>query len=215
MLDYQKDFIKFALANNVLRFGSFTLKSGRLSPYFFNTGLFNTGLQLDLLGQFYARALVNSKLKFDVMYGPAYKGIPLVCAAAISLSRMNGEPVPFAFNRKEVKDRGEGGDIVGAPLTGEVLIVDDVITAGTSIKESVEIIRHHGAKPGAVLISLDRVEKGGNHLTAVEEVSQKYKVPIISIVTIDTVIEYLGSEAAYTKELKIMQDYRKQFTNDG
>jgi len=208
MLDYQKDFIEFALSNKVLRFGSFTLKSGRISPYFFNTGLFQTGTQLELLGQFYARALNNSKLEFDVMYGPAYKGIPLVCATAIACSRMYGKQVPYAFNRKEVKDHGEGGDIVGTPLKGSVLILDDVITAGTSIGESVAIIRSHDAKPMGVLISLDRKEKGEGNLTAVDEVSQKYAIPVVSIITIDTVVEYLETDPSFAAELTSVRHYR-------
>ncbi|MEE9396050.1 MAG: orotate phosphoribosyltransferase [Methylococcales bacterium] len=215
MLDYQKEFIEFALSNNVLRFGSFTLKSGRVSPYFFNTGLFQTGAQLDLLGQFYARALNNSKLEFDVMYGPAYKGIPLVCATAIAYSRMYGKQVSYAFNRKETKDHGEGGDIVGTPLKGSILILDDVITAGTSIGESVGTIRSHNAEPTGVLISLDRKEKGEGNLTAVDEVSQKYAIPVTSIITIDTVVEYLETDSSCVIELKSVRNYRSQFSDCG
>lgn len=197
---YQRDFIEFALGEGVLRFGDFTLKSGRKSPYFFNTGGFDKGRSLDRLGGFYAEALKASGFKADLLYGPAYKGIPLVCATAMALARKTGETVPFAFNRKEVKDHGEGGLIVGSPLAGEVLIVDDVITAGTSIHESVEIIVAAGARPAGVLIALDReepAEAGG--ATAVEAVESRYGLRVMSIVGLRHLIGYLeasGPESA-------------------
>jgi len=170
MLDYQTDFIKYALDCGVLKFGQFQLKSGRLSPYFFNTGLFNTGAKLDRLGYFYAQTLLNSTLEVDILYGPAYKGIPLVTATAMAHSRLTNNDMPFAFNRKEAKDHGEGGVLVGAPLQGRVVIVDDVITAGTSVRESVEIIQAAHATPSGVLLALDRQEKGTNNLSATQEV---------------------------------------------
>lgn len=190
---YQQAFIEFAIEQEVLRFGDFTLKSGRRSPYFFNTGRFDDGQSLDRLGSFYAEAILATGLTPDILYGPAYKGIPLACAAAMALARKTGADVPFAFNRKEAKDHGEGGLIVGTPLKGEVLILDDVITAGTSIRESVEIIRAAGATPSGVLIALDREEPGEDgSRTAVEEVSSRYGVRVTSIVGLGHLLEYLN-----------------------
>nr|AAL40977.1 PyrE-like protein [Methylococcus capsulatus str. Bath] len=177
MQTYQKDFIDFVIGCEVLRFGEFTLKSGRQSPYFFNAGLFNTGARLGRLGEFYAQTLTSGGIRADVLYGPAYKGIPLVAATAIALARVSGEEIPYAFNRKEAKDHGEGGTLVGAPLQGEVLIVDDVITAGTSVRESIEIIRGAGARPCGVLIALDREEIGQSGKSAVEEVQDSLGIP--------------------------------------
>lgn len=194
MLDYQKEFIAYARQCGVLKFGEFRLKSGRFSPYFFNTGLFNTGAQLGKLGQFYARALIQSGIKGDILYGPAYKGIPLVSAASIAYAQLTASDMPFAFNRKEAKDHGEGGALVGAPLTGNVIIVDDVITAGTSVRESVKIIRKAGASPAGVLIALDRQEKGQNDRSAVQEVTEQFAFPVISIIKLADIIDFLTSE---------------------
>lgn len=191
MLDYQKDFISYALDSGVLKFGEFQLKSGRSSPYFFNTGLFNTGAQLGKLGYFYAQALIQSGIKADVLYGPAYKGIPLVTTTAIAYAQLTGKDIPLAFNRKEAKDHGEGGVLVGAALQGNVVILDDVITAGTSVRESVAIIEQTGAKPAGVLIALDRQEKGQNNTSAVQEVEQNYQMPVVSIINLSNIIDYL------------------------
>lgn len=194
MLDYQKEFITYALNCGVLKFGSFQLKSGRLSPYFFNTGLFDTGLKLEKLGQFYAQALIQSDIKPDILYGPAYKGIPLVCTTSIAYAQLTSKDIPFAFNRKEAKDHGEGGTVVGAPLQGKVIIVDDVITAGTSVRESVEIIQTAHAQPAGVLIALDRQEKGRNNISAIEEVRLNYKMPVIPIITLANIIDFLTED---------------------
>lgn len=196
MLDYQKDFISYALDSGVLRFGEFKLKSGRTSPYFFNTGLFNTGLQLGKLGQFYAQALIQSGIAVDILYGPAYKGIPLVSATSIAYAQLAGEDIPFAFNRKEAKDHGEGGVLVGAPLQGKVIILDDVITAGTSVRESIEIINKAGAVPTGVLIALDRQEKGQNNSSAIQEVEQQFGIPVVSIVSLANIVDYLTANAS-------------------
>ncbi|MFU8789206.1 MAG: orotate phosphoribosyltransferase [Methylobacter sp.] len=195
MLDYQKDFISYALACGVLKFGEFQLKSGRTSPYFFNTGLFNTGAQLGKLGEFYAQALHQSGLNPDILYGPAYKGIPLVSATSIAYARLTGTDIPFAFNRKEAKDHGEGGFLVGAPLQGRVLILDDVITAGTSVRESVDIINKAGATPAGVLIALDRQEKGQNTMSAIAEVAEQFAMPVVAIITLANIIDYLAADA--------------------
>jgi orotate phosphoribosyltransferase len=193
----------------VLRFGKFTLKSGRQSPYFFNTGLFDTGARLAALGEFYAQAYLHAGLAADVLYGPAYKGIPLVSATAIALSRATGQEIPFAFNRKEAKDHGEGGLLVGAPLQGSVLIIDDVITAGTSVRESVDIIRRAGAKPCGVLISLDRQEQGTGPLSAIEEVTKEFAIPVHAIIRLDDIIEFLR-EHEKSVELAAILEYRHQ-----
>ena len=208
MQAYQRAFIEYAIACDVLRFGDFTLKSGRKSPYFFNTGLFDSGERLGRLGEFYAEALIATEQKPDILYGPAYKGIPLACATSIALSRMTGTPVPFAFNRKEAKDHGEGGMIVGTALKGDVLILDDVITAGTSVRESVEIIRAAGARPCGVLIALDREEKGQGERTAVEEVAHAFDLRVTSIVGLGHVMAYLA-EAGLEQELKAIRAYRE------
>ncbi len=207
MHPYQEGFIRFAIESDVLRFGDFILKSGRRSPYFFNTGLFNTGAQLDRLGQFYAEALLAAGIAADVLYGPAYKGIPLACATAMALSRKTGKPVPFAFNRKEAKDHGEGGAIVGSPLAGQVLILDDVITAGTSVRESVAIIRGAGATPCGVLIALDRQERGEGELSAVEEVAARFDTPVYPIIRLDDIMTYLAAEGRLA-ELDAIRSYR-------
>ena len=210
MLDYQKDFISYALDCGVLKFGEFQLKSGRTSPYFFNTGLFNTGAQLGKLGHFYAQALLQANIKVDILYGPAYKGIPLVSAASIAYAQITGYDIPFAFNRKEVKDHGEGGSLVGAPLIGNVIILDDVITAGTSVRESVEIINQAHAKPAGVVIALDRQEKGLNDCSAIQEVEAQFAMPVIAIITLANIIEYLVADAD-DEQLKAIQAYQSLY----
>jgi orotate phosphoribosyltransferase len=191
-----RNFIQLCLDLGVLRFGEFKLKSGRLSPYFFNAGLFNTGRAIAELGRCYAQAIVDSKIPFDMLFGPAYKGIPLVTAAAVALNDRQNLDVRWAFNRKEAKDHGEGGNIVGSPLKGRVLIVDDVITAGTAIRESIEIIRAAGAEPVGVVLALDRQERGQGELSAVQEVQQLFKLPVASILQLDGLIAYLSADAA-------------------
>ncbi len=208
MLDYQKDFIDYALACGVLKFGQFRLKSGRVSPYFFNTGLFNTGEKLDRLGYFYAQTLLNSTLEVDILYGPAYKGIPLVTATAMAYSRLTGQDMAFAFNRKEAKDHGEGGMLVGSPLQGRVVIVDDVITAGTSVHESVDIIRAQNATPSGVLLALDRQEQGTNGLSATQEVQQKFAIEVKAIVGLADIIEYLQTNSNTLENLAAIQQYQ-------
>jgi orotate phosphoribosyltransferase len=210
MQAFQKEFIDYAIRCDALRFGDFTLKSGRHSPYFFNTGRFDTGARLARLGEFYARTLLHAGARPDVLYGPAYKGIPLVCAVAIALARETGQEVPFAFNRKEAKDHGEGGVLVGAPLRGSVLIVDDVITAGTSVRESVDIIRAAGAEPSGVAITLDRQERGLGELSAVQEVVERYRMPVHAIVALDDILEYLETEGR-AGELESIRRYRAEF----
>lgn len=206
MQSYQEQFIHYAIECDVLRFGEFTLKSGRVSPYFFNTGMFDTGARIGKLGEFYAEAMINQTLNPDVIYGPAYKGITLACATAIALAKKTGKEVPFCFNRKEAKDHGEGGSIVGTKLQGSVLIIDDVITAGTSVRESVEIIQSEGAKAGGVLIALDRQEKGTGSLTAVEEVSKKFSLPVHSIVSLENILQYLEANGRQ-RELDTIRKY--------
>jgi orotate phosphoribosyltransferase len=207
----KQEFIEFALAEQVLRFGDFTLKSGRRSPYFFNSGLFNTGASLSRLAGFYARAVVHSGLRFDMLFGPAYKGIPLATALAITLARDHGRSVPCSFNRKEAKDHGEGGVILGAPLAGRVLIVDDVITSGTSVNESVALIRAAGAAPAGVAIAVDRQERGRNGPSAVQETEQAHDIPVISIVTLDDLIAYLEQAGRLAGELDAVRRYRAEF----
>jgi len=209
MLDYQNHFISYALSCNVLKFGAFQLKSGRTSPYFFNTGLFDTGQKLEKLGQFYAQALIESGIKPDILYGPAYKGIPLVSATSIAYAKLSSEDVPFAFNRKETKNHGEGGSLIGASLKGKVIIVDDVITAGTSVRESVAIIMHANAQPAGVLIALDRQEKGLNSISAIEEVKLTYNMPVISIITLANIIEYLAADGS--RYLEAIQEYQRLY----
>lgn len=210
MQNYRQEFLQFAIERNVLCFGEFETKAGRLSPYFFNAGLFNDGESLRRLGQFYAKAIGSAQIQFDMLFGPAYKGIPLVAAIAIALAE-DGHNVPFSFNRKENKDHGEGGNIVGAALHGRVLIVDDVISAGTSVRESVELIRAHGATPCGVVIALDRMEQGREQLSAVQEVKLKYDLPVVAIATLDDLMAYLEGRPALAQKLLKIQAYRNQF----
>ena len=211
MHDYQRQFLDFALETGVLRFGRFTLKSGRQSPYFFNTGLFNTGGRLARLGQFYAQAAQHGGIAFDMLYGPAYKGIPLVSAVAIALAEHHGRDLPYAFNRKEAKKHAEGGIIVGSTLGGKVLIVDDVISAGISVRESVEIIRAQGAEPAGVLIALNRQERGQGELSAVEEVERDLGLPVASIATLEILVAYLEQKHEAREHLEAIRAYRAQY----
>ena len=204
---FRQDFLRFALECEVLRFGEFKTKSGRLSPYFFNSGLFNTGESLARLGRYYAAAALASKIAFDMTFGPAYKGIPLVSALAIGLAE-KGHNLPYSFNRKEAKDHGEGGLIVGAPLAGRVLIVDDVITAGTSVRESVQLIRAQGAEPAGVLIMLDRMERGTGTLSAVQEVTAEFGIPVIAIAALPDVLALVGANNALTEFRGKIEVYR-------
>lgn len=211
MKDYQHKFIEFALQTGVLRFGSFTLKSGRQSPYFFNSGLFNSGASLAELGRFYAQTIVNSGLEFDVLFGPAYKGIPLASTTVVALADQHERDVPYVFNRKEVKDHGEGGQLVGAELKGKVLIIDDVISAGTSVRESVDIIKAAGAEPAGVVIALDRQEKGQADLSAIQEVQAEHNIPVLSIISLHDLLGYLENNETLAKYLPAVQAYRDQY----
>jgi orotate phosphoribosyltransferase len=209
--DYQREFLDFCLATGVLRFGEFTLKSGRVSPYFFNVGLFDTGRSLARLGWFYAQAIRHTGIEFDMLYGPAYKGIPLACTTAIALAEHFGRDVPYAFNRKEAKRHAEGGIIVGHPLQGRVLIIDDVISAGISAGESVEIIRQAAATPAGMVIALNRQERGTGTLSAVAEVEQAWNVRVASIATLDTLVAYLGEQRESNNQLVAIEAYRAQY----
>lgn len=211
MQAYQRDFIEFALERGVLRFGEFTLKSGRVSPYFFNAGLFDSGLALAKLGRFYAQALVDSGLSYDVVFGPAYKGIPLAATTAVALAEHHQRDTPWCFNRKEAKDHGEGGTLVGAPLAGRVIIVDDVITAGTAIREVMHIINNQGAQAAGVLIALDRQERGTGALSAIQEVERDFNMPVISIVSLQQVLEYLAESAELKQYLPVVERYREDY----
>ena len=211
MQAYQTRFIELALEYDVLRFGEFTLKSGRLSPYFFNAGLFNTGKALAELGRCYAQAVMNSGIGYDVLFGPAYKGIPLVAVTAMALSIDHGIDVPYAFNRKEKKDHGEGGVIVGSPLEGRVLVLDDVITAGTAIREAIDIIDDAGATAVGVVIALDRQEKGKNQLSAVQEINDEYGMDVASIVGMSDLISYLEDKGDQQAVLDAMKGYRTEY----
>jgi orotate phosphoribosyltransferase len=208
--DFRQEFIRFAVDQKVLCFGEFTTKAGRKSPYFFNAGLFNHGAALKALAQFYAKAIAASALQFDMIFGPAYKGIPLVAAVAIAFAEL-GFDLPYAFNRKEAKDHGEGGSVIGAPLAGRVLIVDDVISAGTSVRESVQLIARSGAQPVGVAIALDRMERGAGVLSAVQEVRQLYNMPVISIATLDDLVGFLSSQPQSHGDLDAVRRYRERY----
>ena len=211
MKAYQIEFIEFALQKQVLKFGEFTLKSGRKSPYFFNAGLFNTGRDLARLGRFYAEALVDSGIEYDLLFGPAYKGIPIATTTAVALSDHHDKDVPYCFNRKEKKAHGEGGTLVGSPLAGKVMLVDDVITAGTAIRESMEIIQQQGAELSGVLIALDRQEKGQSELSAIQEVERDFNTQVAAIVTLTDLIDYLRTNLDYAEYLPSVETYRSQY----
>ncbi|WP_093395999.1 orotate phosphoribosyltransferase [Halopseudomonas xinjiangensis] len=212
MQEYQREFIRFALDRDVLRFGEFTLKSGRKSPYFFNAGLFNDGTSLGRLARYYAQAFIHSELdEVDVIFGPAYKGIPLAAVTSVALAESFDRNLPYCFNRKEAKDHGEGGSLVGAPLQGRVLIIDDVITAGTAVREVMEIIRAAGATPAAVMIALNREERGQGQLSAIQEVERDFGIPVISIVSLTQVLSFLEEDAELRHHLPAVQAYRAQY----
>ena len=211
MKAYQREFIEFALSKQVLKFGEFTLKSGRKSPYFFNAGLFNSGRDLAKLGRFYAAALVDAGIPYDVLFGPAYKGIPIASATAVQLAEVHDQDVPWCFNRKEAKDHGEGGNLVGSPLQGRIMLVDDVITAGTAIRESMDIIKANGAELAGVLIALDRQEKGKGELSAIQEVERDYQAQVIAIITLGDLIRYLEEKPEMADSLAQVQAYRAQY----
>ena len=212
MQAYQRDFIRFAIDRGVLRFGEFTLKSGRTSPYFFNAGLFNSGSALAQLGRFYAAAIVESGISFAVLFGPAYKGIPLAAATAVALAEHHGQDLPWCFNRKEAKAHGEGGSLVGAPVKGDELIIDDVITAGTAIREVMQIIASQdGAKAAGVLIALNRQERGNGELSAIQEVERDFGIPVVSIVSLNQVLQFLEDDPQLKQHLPAVKAYREQF----
>ncbi|GLQ50088.1 orotate phosphoribosyltransferase [Dyella flava] len=211
MHDYQRDFIELTLQRDVLRFGEFTLKSGRLSPYFFNMGRIDSGAALARLGRAYAAAVVNSGLEVDMLFGPAYKGIALAAATAMALADEHGRDLPWAYNRKEAKDHGEGGVLVGAPLKGRVLIVDDVMTAGTAVRESLALIRAQGATPAGVLIALDRQERGQGELSAAQEVQRDYGIPVVAITGFSDVLAYAGERADLAADYQRMIAYRERY----
>ena len=211
MENYQKEFLNFAIDIGVLKFGEFTLKSGRKSPYFFNSGLFNTGQSLAKLGNFYAQTILASQLEFDLVYGPAYKGIPLASSMAIALATSFNLDVPYAFNRKEAKDHGEGGTIVGSPLKGKILIIDDVISAGTSVRESIDIIKAQGAQPAGVIIALDRQEVGKSNASAIQEVEKEFGIPVVSIVRLGHLIHYLEQQKDMQHHVDAIKAYREKY----
>lgn len=211
MQNYKTEFIKFALSRNVLRFGEFKLKSGRISPYFFNAGLFNTGADLARLGEFYAAAIQASGLSYDVIFGPAYKGIPIGTTVSVALFNQFGLDKPVCFNRKEAKDHGEGGNLIGSPLQGNVLLVDDVITAGTAIREAMDIIAANGATLSAVVIALNRKERGKGELSAIQEVERDYQCHVLSIVDLDDLMQFIENDSQYSQYLPAMKAYRSEF----
>ncbi|MFW0963956.1 orotate phosphoribosyltransferase [Vibrio parahaemolyticus] len=211
MKAYQREFIEFALEKEVLKFGEFTLKSGRKSPYFFNAGLFNTGRDLARLGRFYAAALADSGIEFDVLFGPAYKGIPIATTTAVALVDHHDIDTPYCFNRKEAKDHGEGGNLVGSALEGRIMLVDDVITAGTAIRESMEIIKANGADLAGVLVAIDRQEKGKGELSAIQEVERDFGCAVISIVSLGDLITYLEEKGNATEHLEAVKAYRAEY----
>lgn len=211
MQNYKTEFIKFALSRNVLRFGEFKLKSGRISPYFFNAGLFNTGADLARLGEFYAAAIQASGLSYDVIFGPAYKGIPIGTTVSVALFNQFGLDKPVCFNRKEAKDHGEGGNLIGSPLQGNVLLVDDVITAGTAIREAMDIIAANNATLSAVVIALNRKERGKGELSAIQEVERDYQCHVLSIVDLDDLMQFIENDSQYSQYLPTMKAYRSEF----
>lgn len=211
MQDYKIEFIKFALSRNVLRFGEFTLKSGRISPYFFNAGLFNSGADLARLGEFYAAAIEDNKLDYDVIFGPAYKGIPIGTTVSVALFNRFGVDKPVCFNRKEAKDHGEGGNLIGSPLQGKVLLVDDVITAGTAIREAMDLIAANQAQLSAVVIALNRKEKGKGELSAIQEVERDYQCKVLSIIELDDLMRFIAQDENYRQYLPLMQAYHQQY----
>ena len=211
MKAYQREFIEFALSKQVLKFGEFTLKSGRKSPYFFNAGLFNSGRDLARLGRYYAAALVDSGIEFDVLFGPAYKGIPIASATSVQLAEIHDRDVPWCFNRKEAKDHGEGGNLVGSPLKGRIMLVDDVITAGTAIRESMDIIQANGADLAGVLIALDRQERGQGELSAAQEVSREFGLPVIAVARLSDLLAYTGSRAELATQRETLLAYRARY----
>ena len=211
MEQYKRDFIEFALNRNVLKFGEFTLKSGRKSPSFFNAGLFNTGADLARLGEFYAAAIASNAVLFDVVFGPAYKGIPIGTTVSVALFNRYGVDKPVCFNRKETKDHGEGGNLIGSPLQGKILLVDDVITAGTAIRESMELIDANNAELAAVLIALNRKERGKGELSAIQEVERDYQCRVLSIIDLDDLMQFIEQDPRYTAHLPAMRAYRAEF----
>jgi len=211
MQDYQHDFIKFAIDKSVLRFGEFTLKSGRISPYFFNSGLFDSGGSLAKLGRFYASALIASQIDFDMLFGPAYKGIPLASTCSIALADEHGRDLPYSFNRKEAKDHGEGGTIVGSALKDKVMIIDDVISAGTSVRESIDLINQANATPAGVIIALDRQELGKGDVSAIAEIEKNYELPVASIIKLEHLISFLQANAGFTQYYDKIQAYRDRY----
>lgn len=213
MKEYQQDFLRYVIANEILRFGEFTLKSGRVSPYFFNAGLFNTGAKLGFLARSYAAAIAEASIEFDVMFGPAYKGIPLAATTSMALARDYGIDKPYCFNRKEAKDHGEGGSIVGASLSGRTLIIDDVITAGTAIREAVDILQSEGASLCGIAVAMDRQERGTGDQSAIQEIEQQYAIPVISIITLGDIIAYLNDEndQQLAQYLPAVEAYRREY----
>ncbi|WP_019675223.1 orotate phosphoribosyltransferase [Arsukibacterium perlucidum] len=211
MKQFQRDFIEFALARQVLKFGQFTLKSGRTSPYFFNAGLFNTGSDLAKLGRFYAAALQDAAIEFDVLFGPAYKGIPIATTTAVALADHHNRDVPYCFNRKEAKAHGEGGNLVGAPLQGRIMLVDDVITAGTAIRESMQLIQAQGAELSGVLVALDRQERGQGELSAIQEVERDFNTKVVAIISLPDLISYLADKPEMAEHLQAVKAYRAQY----
>ncbi len=211
MQQFQREFIQFSIDSDVLRFGEFTLKSGRTSPYFFNAGLFNSGKRLAKLGQYYADAIVAAGIEFDILFGPAYKGIPLVSAVSIALYEKHGIDKPWVFNRKEIKAHGEGGTLVGAELSGRVLVIDDVITAGTAIRESLELIKTADATLAAVCVSIDRQEKGQGELSAIQEIERDHGVDVVTIAQLDTLIRFLSESKEHNDTVTAIEQYRDQY----
>lgn len=211
MQDYQREFIEFAIRNGVLRFGEFKLKSGRISPYFFNSGLFNSGASIARLGRYYAKTIIRSKLGFEMLFGPAYKGIPLVVATSVAIAEHHGRDIPYAFNRKEVKDHGEGGNIVGAALKGRILILDDVISSGISIAESIRLIHASSAEPVGIVVALDRQERSEGKLSAIQEIENRHGIPVMSIITLTQIMSCINGISEMKDTLARVQAYREQY----